>query len=118
MERAQHLPENQTHRWKYRVCTVVAVVLIHAAHGGGLAAAEPKQNPKPAGQTSTTSVAPSVAAGGQVTPSEIRIPLRHKADLLESPQTYVTAAAGFSQLLPGGTVLRIAGIDMRLDRRP
>ena len=56
-------------------------------------------------------LADAVAAGGQVTPSEVRIALRHKADLLESPQTYVTAAAGFTQLLPGGTVLRIAGVD-------
>lgn len=62
-------------------------------------------------------LADAVAAGGQVTPSEVRIALRHKADLLESPQTYVTAAAGFTQLLPGGTVLRIAGVDMRLERR-
>lgn len=70
------------------------------------------------GATDVVWLADAVAAGGQVTPSELRIPLRHRADLLDAPQTYVTAAAGFTQLMPGGTVLRIAGIDVRLDRRP
>ena len=69
------------------------------------------------GATDVVWLADAVAAGGQVTPSEVRIPLRHKADLLDSPRTYVNAAAGFTQLMPGGTVLRIAGIDMRLERR-
>jgi hypothetical protein len=62
-------------------------------------------------------LADAVAAGGQVSASEVRIPLRHKADLLYSPQTYINEAAGFTQLMPGGTVLRINGVDMRLERR-
>jgi hypothetical protein len=34
-----------------------------------------------------------------------------------SPRTYVGVGAGFNQMLAAGTVLRINGVDVRLDRR-
>jgi hypothetical protein len=59
------------------------------------------------------------AVGGavQVGAHEVRITLRHRTEFVESPRTYVNAAAGFNHMLPAGTVLRINGIDMRLERR-
>ena len=59
----------------------------------------------------------AVGAGAQVGPDEVRIALRHRAEFVQSPRTYVTASAGFNNLLPAGVVLRINGIDMRLERR-
>lgn len=59
----------------------------------------------------------AVGAGAEITPRDVRITLRHRTEFVQSPRTYVGAAAGFNHLLPGGTVLRINGIDMRLERR-
>lgn len=59
----------------------------------------------------------AVGAAAEVGGTEVRISLRHRTEFVQSPRTYVTAAAGFNHLLPGGTVLRINGIDMRLERR-
>ena len=39
------------------------------------------------------------------------------AQYLTSPRTYVTPDNGFNVLLAAGTVLRINGQDIRLDRR-
>jgi hypothetical protein len=47
----------------------------------------------------------------------VRISLRHRSEFIASPRTYVNPQAGFTNLLPAGTVLRINGIDLRLDRR-
>lgn len=60
----------------------------------------------------------AVGASAEVGPKDVRIALRHRSEFVQSPRTYVGASAGFMHLLPGGTVLRINGIDMRLDRRP
>jgi hypothetical protein len=62
-------------------------------------------------------LADAVGAAADVTAGQVRITLRHRAEFVQSPRTYVGAAAGFNHLLPAGTVLRINGIDMRLDRR-
>lgn len=59
----------------------------------------------------------AVGAAGQVSETEARITLRHRTEFVQSPRTYVTPQAGFTQLLPADTVLRINGIDMRLERR-
>lgn len=59
----------------------------------------------------------AVGSAAQIGTSEARISLRHRAEFVQSPRTYVSAQAGFTQLLPADTVLRINGIDMRLERR-
>lgn len=59
----------------------------------------------------------AVGAAAEVTAREVRIALRHRTEFVTSPRTYVNAAAGFTHLLPAETVLRINGIDMRLERR-
>lgn len=59
----------------------------------------------------------AVASAAEVTPHEVRLELRHRTAFVLSPRTYVNAAAGFTRLLPANTVLRINGIDMRLERR-
>ena len=59
----------------------------------------------------------AVGSAAQVGENEARIALRHRAEFVLSPRTYVTPQAGFNQLLPADTVLRINGIDMRLERR-
>lgn len=60
----------------------------------------------------------AVGASASVDERGVRIALRDSADFVQSPRTYVTPAAGFNHLLPANTVLRINGIDFRLDRRP
>ena len=62
-------------------------------------------------------LARAVGATAEVGPMEARISLRHRAEFQQSPRTYVNAAAGFRTLLPAGTVLRINGVDIKLDRR-
>lgn len=59
----------------------------------------------------------AVGASATVDAREVRITLRHRAEFVQSPRTYCNAAAGFNSLLPAETVLRINGIDMRLERR-
>lgn len=63
-------------------------------------------------------LADAVGSSAQVSEREVRITLRHRTEFLTSPRTYVTAQAGFTHLTPAGTVLRINGIDYRLERRP
>lgn len=60
----------------------------------------------------------AVGSAAQISETEARIALRHRTEFVQSPRTYVTPLAGFTQLLPADTVLRINGIDMRLERRP
>ena len=62
-------------------------------------------------------LASAVGASAQLSAREARITLRHKAEFTASPRTYVNAAAGFTNVLPAGTVLRINGIDYKLERR-
>jgi hypothetical protein len=59
----------------------------------------------------------AVGSAAQLSETEARIALRHRSEFVQSPRTYVAPAAGFTQLLPADTVLRINGIDMRLERR-
>ena len=73
-----------------------------------------------AAATATGDVVPLCdAVGGAATIDEnrVRISLRSPAELLLAPRTFVGPAAGFNNLLPGGTVLKINGRDLRLDRR-
>lgn len=62
-------------------------------------------------------LASAVGARAQVDPRQVRIDLRHRAEFTVAPRTFVDAAAGFTQMLPSGTVMRINGVDVRLDRR-
>jgi hypothetical protein len=62
-------------------------------------------------------LATAVGASCELNEFEARIGLRHRSEFVASPRTYVNAAAGFNQLLPAGTTLRINGIDMKLERR-
>lgn len=62
-------------------------------------------------------LATAVGASAQVSARDVRINLRHRTEFMASPRTYVNPQAGFTHLLPAGTVLRINGIDIRLDRR-
>ncbi len=70
-----------------------------------------------AAPTEVAWLASAVGARAQVTPAEVRVTLRHRCEYTLSPRTVVGQTAGFQQLLPAGTVLRINGIDIRLDRR-
>jgi hypothetical protein len=67
--------------------------------------------------TAVVWLASAVGARAMVAPREVRIDLRHRAEYTASPRTFVDAAAGFTQMLPSGTVMRINGVDVRLDRR-
>lgn len=62
-------------------------------------------------------LARAVGATAEVGPMDARISLRHRTEFQQAPRTYVNAAAGFKTLLPAGTVLRINGVDIKLDRR-
>jgi hypothetical protein len=71
------------------------------------------------GATGTADVvwlAAAVGAAAELTPREVRIQLRHRTEFMNSPRTQVNASAGFTQLLPAGTVMRINGIDYTLER--
>jgi hypothetical protein len=59
------------------------------------------------------------AVGGavEINENDCRVELRGAAQYLTSPRTYVTPDNGFNVLLAAGTVLRINGQDIRLDRR-
>ena len=59
----------------------------------------------------------AVGSSATVGTRDVRINLRHRCEFMASPRTYVSPAAGFTHLLPSGTVLRINGIDIRLERR-
>ena len=56
------------------------------------------------------------ASATSISKRDVRLALRHRTELIVSPRTLVNAAAGFTQKLPAGTVLRINGIDYRLER--
>lgn len=58
----------------------------------------------------------AVGSSAVVTPTEVRIGLRHRCEYVAVPRTLVLASAGFNKLLPAGTVLKIAGIDYTLER--
>jgi len=62
-------------------------------------------------------LARAVGASADVGPLEVRVALRHRSEFQQSPRTYCNAAAGFRTLLPAGTVLRINGLDIKLQRR-
>jgi hypothetical protein len=47
---------------------------------------------------------------------DVRIALRHRCELTVTPRAVVGPAAGINQRLAAGTVLRINGIDYRLER--
>ena len=81
-------------------------VIIYGYDAGALAAAD-----------DVVWLCSAVGAAAEVDAAEVRISLRHRSEFTTSPRTYVTPEAGFTHLLPADTVLRINGIDMRLDRR-
>lgn len=61
-------------------------------------------------------LASAVGAGAQVEAREVRIALRHGAEFCMAPKVRVTAAAGFTQYLPAGRVLRLNGISYTVQR--
>lgn len=62
-------------------------------------------------------LAQAVGAGAQVAEGRVQIELRHRAQFMLSPRTYITAGATFGPLLAAGTVLKINGQDFQLARR-
>lgn len=61
-------------------------------------------------------LAEGVGAAAAVEEQTVRVALRDRTEFMQAPRTFVNAAAGFAQLLPAGTVLRINGIDWKLER--
>jgi hypothetical protein len=59
----------------------------------------------------------AVAATAQVSERDVRIGLRHKGEFVTAPRAQVLPGNGFTHLLPSGTVLRINGQAVALDRR-
>lgn len=59
----------------------------------------------------------AVGATAQVGLRDVRIALRHKAEYVQAPRTFIGPAAGFNGLLPAGASLRINGMDYTLERR-
>jgi len=59
----------------------------------------------------------AVGAAAEVTAEEVRIDLRHPSEFVTGPRTYIGPGAGFGSMLPPGAVMRINGIDYRLERR-
>lgn len=59
----------------------------------------------------------AVAASVEIGPQAVRIGLRGRVEFLRAPRSYVGPQAGFNTLLPAGTVLRINGQNIRLERR-
>jgi hypothetical protein len=55
-------------------------------------------------------------SSARVDSREVRISLRHQCELIATPRTRVGATSGFTQRMPAGTVLRINGIDYRMER--
>lgn len=62
-------------------------------------------------------LADAAAGVTEISPRQLRIQLRHPCELVTAPRTFVGPAAGFNTLLPAGTVLRINGQDVRLERQ-
>lgn len=73
-----------------------------------------------AGATALSDVvwlADAVGSAAQISATEVSISLRDAAEATLTPRTFVSAANGFTQVVPAGAVLRINGIDYRLERR-
>ena len=62
-------------------------------------------------------LADAVGAGATISETEVTIALRDAAEATLTPRQFVTAANGFGQLLPSGSVIRLNGQDYRLERR-
>lgn len=69
------------------------------------------------GESDVVLLACAVGAAAEVGLMVARIGLRDATEFLQSPRTYCNEAGGFRTLLPAGTVLRINGQDIRLERR-
>lgn len=61
-------------------------------------------------------LANAVGGAAQIGEREVRITLRHRTELQLSPRTFIGPDTGFTCLLPTGTVLRINGQAVRLER--
>lgn len=61
-------------------------------------------------------LADAVAGSAQIGMDAVRIPLRHRCEFTLAPRTFVSDA-DFGPLLPAGTVLKINGKDLVLNRR-
>ncbi len=59
----------------------------------------------------------AVGASAEISPEAVRINLRHACEYVVGPRTYLTPGNGFGSMLPPGAVVRINGIDYRLERR-
>jgi hypothetical protein len=61
-------------------------------------------------------LADCIGGDAQIDTDTVRVELRHAAERLLTPRTFINPV-NFGPLLPEGTVLRIGAIDFRLDRR-
>lgn len=59
----------------------------------------------------------AVGARASIDDLQVSIDLRAATEFVQCPRTFVTEPAGFSALLPAGAVLKINGMDFRLERR-
>jgi hypothetical protein len=59
----------------------------------------------------------AVGAGARIDGRSVAISLRSASEFLLAPRQFVGPTTGFNTLLPAGTVLKINGIDYRLERR-
>lgn len=59
----------------------------------------------------------AVGSVATVSDTTVEINLRHRSEFVQAPRVTCTPEAGFGNMLPAGTVLRINGQDLRLDRR-
>lgn len=59
----------------------------------------------------------AVGAAAQISGSRVAIGLRAPCEFTLAPRTTVGAAAGFTNLMPDGAVVKINGIDLKLERR-
>jgi hypothetical protein len=73
-----------------------------------------------AGATGTSDVlwlADAVGSVASISDQTVEIALRHRLEFVQAPRVTCTPEAGFGNMLPAGTVLRINGTDLRIDRR-
>lgn len=68
------------------------------------------------GEPDVVWLADAAGSGAQIGTRDVRIQLGHRSEGSYAPRARVGAATGITQLLAAGTVLRINGIDLTLER--
>ncbi|MEG1971121.1 MAG: hypothetical protein RR101_13505 [Burkholderiaceae bacterium] len=62
-------------------------------------------------------LADAVGGAAQIAPAQVAIALRANTEFLVAPRLLVGPAAGINTLVPAGAVIKIAGVEYRLERR-